>query len=70
MTPTVTLLSTTAVKWPRYEIQLEPGLRLRDAMGAAFRLLRTQARQRLMFSQFSYDAKTGIVDTRVNRQEF
>ena len=70
MTPTVTLISTKAVKWPRYHIQLEAGLSYRDALRATYKALQTQERQRLMLSQFRYDATAGLVDTRVSRQNY
>jgi len=56
------------IKWPRYEIQLEKDLSYRESTRRTYDALRTTERQRLMLSQFKYDPKTGIVDTRVNRK--
>lgn len=71
MNPIVKLKSKSdAIKWPRYEILLEPGLSYKQAMQATYAALQTAERQRLLLSQFSYNADTGIVDTRVNREEF
>jgi hypothetical protein len=61
----VTLKSTEAVKWPHYEIRLSPGLSYREACKAAVELLRTPQRPVILFSQFKYDPRTGVVDTRI-----
>jgi hypothetical protein len=70
MSPVVLLKSSDAIKWPRYEIRLEPGLNYKQATRATFAALRTAERQRIMLSKWSYDPGTGIVDTRVSREEF
>ena len=61
----VTLKSSPGVKWPRYEIRLAPGLSYKEASKAAAELLRTPQRPVVLFSQFKYDPKTGVVDTRI-----
>lgn len=58
------------MKWPRYRIQLEKGLAWKQAYDQSARLLRAQERQILTISQFQYDELTGIVDTRVRRENF
>ena len=58
------------LKWPRYEINLEPGLTFKEATRHTYAALRTNEKQRLLLSQFKYDAKTGVVDTRVKREDF
>lgn len=63
--PLVTLKSAPTAKWPRYEIRLPPGLSTREASKAAAQLLRTAQRPVVLFSQFKYDPKTGVVDTRI-----
>jgi hypothetical protein len=63
--PFVTLKSTPTAKWPRYELRLSPGLSIREASTAAAELLRTAQRSVVLFSQFKYDPKTGVVDTRI-----
>lgn len=63
--PLITLKSTPTAKWPRYEIRLSPGLSIREASKAAAELLRTAQRPIILFSQFKYDPKTGVVDTRI-----
>jgi hypothetical protein len=70
MTPTVTLISAKAVKWPRYHVLLEPGMRYRDALRATYDALRTEKDPRVIVSRFSYDAGTGLVDTRVDRSGY
>lgn len=42
----------------------------KEAYDASTTLLRTAERQILCISQFKYDAKTGLVDTRVNREDY
>jgi hypothetical protein len=68
--PIVRLVSREGVKWPRYQIQLAPGLSWKQAYGTSAALLRTAERQVLIISQFKYDPKTGLVDTRVNRRDY
>lgn len=68
--PTVTLMSRDGVKWPRYRIQLATGLCWKEAYRESVALLRTAERQILCISQFKYDANTGLVDTRVNREDY
>jgi hypothetical protein len=60
------------VKWPRYEIQVEPGLSYKEADRAAVNLLRAYGYTDvpLMLSQFKYDPVTGIVDTRVDAKRY
>jgi hypothetical protein len=68
MTPTVTLVSQSAVKWPRYQIQLEPGLTFKAASRLASAALRTEPHEIVVLSQYRYDANTGVFDTRVQRR--
>lgn len=71
MKPKVRLLSRSeAIKWPRYEIQLEKGLTRKDALKSTGEALRTRPRQVMLYSQFKYDPNTGLVDTRVKRENF
>ena len=63
--PFVTLKSALTAKWPRYEIRLSPGLSVREASAAAAEALRTAQRPVVLLSQFKYDPKTGVVDTRI-----
>ena len=51
-------------------IQLEPGLSCKVALRGTHDALRTQERQIVMLSQFSYDASAGLVDTRVSRRDY
>ena len=67
---TVTLMSRAGVKWPRYRIQLATGLTWKQAYNTSTALLRTAERQILCISQFTYDANTGLVHTRVNREDY
>lgn len=67
----VTLKSKSEnIKWPRYEIQIEPGLNYKQATQATYKALRTHERQALLLSQWKYDPESGIVDTRVMRTNF
>lgn len=67
----VRLLSRSeAIIWPRYEVQLPPGLSTKEAVHETGEALRTAARQVLTYSQWRYDRKTGVVDTRVRREDF
>jgi len=58
------------IKWPRYEILLEHNLSYKEATKHTYEALRTAERQGIFLSQFKYDPKTGIVDTRVKRTSF
>ncbi len=67
----VRLLSRSeAIIWPRYEVQLPPGLSTKEAVHETGEALRTAARQVLTFSQWRYDRETDVVDTRVRREDF
>ena len=65
----VTLKSKSEdIKWPRYKIQLDQNLSFKEATNHTYAALREKENQRLLLSQFKYDKTTGIVDTRVNRE--
>lgn len=67
----VSLLSKSeSVKWPRYEVQTRTGLTYKEALRVADIALRRAERQILTFSQFSYDSDSGVIDTRVRREDF
>jgi hypothetical protein len=66
MTSNVTLISKRAVKWPRYRIELTPGLSYKDATHQTFQALGCTNEELSLLSQFKYDKVTGIVDTRIS----
>ena len=63
----ILLSKSENIKWPRYEVHLNPGLNFKQATDCTYKALRTNDNQTLMLSQFKYDSVTGVVDTRVNR---
>jgi hypothetical protein len=67
--PVVRLMSREGVKWPRYQIEMPPGLTWKEAYDGSVKLLRANERQILQVSQFKYDAASGFVDVRVQRIE-
>ena len=71
MKPNVRLLSRSeAIKWPRYEIQLDKGLTRKEDLKDTGEALQNSTRQILLYSQFRYDPESGLVDTRVKRENY
>lgn len=63
----VTLVSKRAVKWPRYRIELDPWLSIKEAINQTLRALQVSTTEIATLSQFGYNVNTGVVDTRIRR---
>jgi hypothetical protein len=63
------LTTKTNAKWPRYNVQLKSGLTLAQAKDATHKLLRSPTVKVSLLSQFNYNSDTGLVDTRINRED-
>lgn len=62
-------LSKENVKWPRYQVEVGKGLAFKDAKRRMFDMLTEHLNWRgkgtMISSQYSYNAVTGVFDTRI-----